>query len=161
MTPAAIMLAAAANHQAYCRADVPAVISPPVFAAVWPSDQHRPPVAVHGPCQHGDPPPGHVGVDHLRGPQLRLARGAPPAPRGGPPAHASTETRRQDMSEWITSAVLSFGSCRALSISSPEGTRPSIGTVPTGGGYPPNTPCPSAIGRTITCSNHGSEQERQ
>src|ERR1039458_7102713 len=76
-------------------------------------------------------------------------------------AHASTETRRQDMSEWITSAVLSFGSCRALSISSPEGTRPSIGTVPTGGGYPPNTPCPSAIGRTITCSNHGSEQERQ
>jgi hypothetical protein len=38
------------------------------------------------------------------------------------------------MSEWITSAARRLGSCRTLSIKSPAGTLPSIGTVPTGGG---------------------------
>jgi hypothetical protein len=54
------------------------------------------------------------------------------------------------MSVCITSATLRFGSRRLAGISA-AGTRWSMGTVPTGAGYPPDAPSPT-IPLTITHS---------
>jgi len=60
----------------------------------------------------------------------RISAAQPPRYR----AHATIRQGRQLVSLYSTSAVRRTGARRGLSISSPAGTRVSIGTVPTGGG---------------------------